>query len=90
MLADKDIQTSVKMIAPAIDEWYIAPLYVKRGASLTILRAALQENHITAVNEFSSLEQAFESAMSRAKEGDRVVIFGSFHTVSEVKQKMTD
>ena len=85
MLADKDIIESIHQIKAAIHHWYVAPLLdVKRAASFLMLKEAFLSAHVQAVTFFSSIEEAYLSAHQKAKEGDNIVIFGSFHTVSSV------
>lgn len=84
MLADKDIFQSLLTIREVIDVWHIAPLPVKRGASQQVLAEALQKANIHHATFFTSIKEAYQSAFSHAQTGDRLVIFGSFSTVSEV------
>jgi dihydrofolate synthase/folylpolyglutamate synthase len=81
MLADKDIAASVQTIRQEIDCWYVAELACKRAASKEILLAALQNEEVTV---FSSMKEAYRLAKKEAVAGDVIVVFGSFHTVSEV------
>lgn len=83
MLADKDINESVKQIAQQIDEWYIAPLTVNRAANLEQLLSAFKniKNNILTCD---TIKNAYNAAKTLAKEGDRIVIFGSFNTVSAI------
>jgi len=82
MLKEKDIVASVLNIKEEIDDWYIAELQTKRAASQAMLLAAFQQVGIAAANVFSSIAIAYQQALSHAKPGDCVVIFGSFHTVA--------
>lgn len=84
MLADKDIVESVKKIVSQIDEWYIAPLNVKRGATGEQLLDALKVAGAEKIFPLNTIEDAYSTAEKKLKSGDRVVIFGSFHTVAEL------
>lgn len=85
MLVDKDIIETIKVIQSAVDYWYVAPLDVVRGASIDVLRACFEKLDLTNVVFCSSIKEAERLAMERAVVGlDRVVIFGSFHTVAAV------
>ena len=85
MLKDKDASTVSAILKPAIDDWYIAGLSGSRGMSVDTL--ALELKGVIdddKVNTFDSVPNAYREAMANARKGDRVVIFGSFHTVASV------
>jgi len=82
MLGDKDILQCVELISDAIDTWYVAPLTVKRAASLEQLKSVFAELNIESVNYDDSIKEAYENAKEVAESGDVIVVFGSFHTVA--------
>lgn len=84
MLADKDIISSILTIRDWIDEWYAAPLNGKRAAPMTMLEDSFTAAGVNQVNFFNSITEAYDQAAHEAKSGDRILIFGSFHTVTEV------
>lgn len=84
MLADKNIVESIQTIRDVIDVWHAAPLTVKRAASKERLAEAFQHASVDHVVFFSSIQDAYEAVKLNAHEGDRVVVFGSFHTVADV------
>lgn len=83
MLNDKDIDSVIELVRDQFDEWYIAPLDMPRGRSLADLQAVLAAHGIVAVQSFENIAAACSAALSVATENDRIVIFGSFHTVAE-------
>lgn len=85
MLADKDILESIKIIKPLIDVWTVAPLNTKRAASLENLKNCFAQADIQNVSFLSSIEEAYDMARLKCDIGDRIVVFGSFHTVAEAK-----
>lgn len=85
MLGDKDILASIQGIQSMVDEWMVAPLFVKRAAGLDKLKHAFQTAGIENVTYFSSLGKAYRHVQSHVKQGDRVLVFGSFHTVAEIR-----
>jgi dihydrofolate synthase/folylpolyglutamate synthase len=88
MLADKDIVTTLKIVKTSVDNWNIAPLPIPRGATEEILSSAFaQAGIIKNKQSHSSLEKAFVVAQTHAQPGDRIVVFGSFHTVASVSNK---
>ncbi len=87
MLADKAISESISVIAPYITEWYVAPLTGKRAASADVLSQALQKAGVTAFVMYEAIEAAYGAAKEAAEPGDRIIIFGSFHTVAAALAK---
>jgi dihydrofolate synthase/folylpolyglutamate synthase len=84
MLADKDIGESLNIIRDNIDIWYVAPLQTKRAAGVEQLQQAFQYAAISTVNMLSSIQAAYDGAVNVARPGDRIIVFGSFHTVADV------
>ncbi len=84
MLSDKDIDGVLEIVKDQFDEWNIAPLDVPRGMTLEALQAKLAEHSIDNVNVFETVAAAYRAALAKATENDRIVVFGSFHTVADV------
>lgn len=83
ILQDKDIDSVLTIVKDQFDEWLIAPLPVPRSRSLDDLHHKLTEHGINNIHTFENIQAAYESALSQADENDRIVVFGSFHTVAE-------
>jgi dihydrofolate synthase/folylpolyglutamate synthase len=80
MLRDKDVAGVLRALAPRITRWHFASLPGLRGAAAQEL-----EKHLgAAAEQFPSPAEAFVAARKRAREGDKIVVFGSFLTVGEV------
>jgi dihydrofolate synthase/folylpolyglutamate synthase len=80
MLRDKDIAGVLRELAPRITRWHLATLPGPRGARAAELAQRVEgEAHC-----FESPAQAFAAAKAAAREGDKIVVFGSFLTVAEV------
>jgi dihydrofolate synthase/folylpolyglutamate synthase len=85
MLEDKDIVESILHMKGKVDFWQVAPLNNKRAASEELLRKAFETAGITHhILFFQTLAEAFRHTIKQAEAGDRIIIFGSFHTVAEV------
>lgn len=85
MLADKDIRNTLAPLISQIDRFYLTDLEVSRGATAAQLSQCLTQLHVkTAVQTFSSPTAALQEARKVAGKGDRVLVFGSFHTVGPV------
>jgi dihydrofolate synthase / folylpolyglutamate synthase len=80
MLRDKDIAGVLRELAPRITRWHFASLPGARGASADELESALGRSD----EKHESPQAAFAAALERAKENDKIVVFGSFLTVGEV------
>ena len=85
MLADKDIAAVIDAVKAEVDGWYVASLATARGTSGDAL-AAIVATHDPAkrVRVFDSPAEAYRDAYSFAGQSDRILVFGSFHTVAEV------
>ncbi len=90
MLRDKPIDRVVAQMAPIIDQWYLATLSVDRGATAEKLGEALQ---LAGIHAPASLHadpvSAYRAACTNARPHDRVVVFGSFYTVSDILSAVT-
>ncbi|WP_300440774.1 bifunctional tetrahydrofolate synthase/dihydrofolate synthase [Zoogloea sp.] len=85
MLADKDVAGVVRLLRDRVDHWLVASLPGPRGLSAEKLAAILREVGVSGdIAEYVSPGGAYEVAVGRAAEGDRIVVFGSFLTVAEV------
>jgi dihydrofolate synthase/folylpolyglutamate synthase len=84
-LADKDLAAIVSAVAPFIDARYLGPIDDAGPRSMPVwqlqerMRAALPE---ATLFEHASLPEALRAAMASADEDERVLVFGSFHTVA--------
>lgn len=84
MLADKDIDAVLEIIKDQFDCWLIAPLALPRGMTVQALQQKFIQHNITAVTAYPDVKEAYQAALSEAGENDRIVVFGSFHTVAEI------
>lgn len=90
MLSDKDIAGALATLAGKIDHWCTATLAVPRGSAAAQLTAAIEQGRLGGrVLEFASPAEAFAYAAKAAGENDRIVAFGSFHTVAGVMRVLT-
>ncbi|MGA2398877.1 MAG: bifunctional tetrahydrofolate synthase/dihydrofolate synthase [Steroidobacteraceae bacterium] len=82
ILADKDAAGVAAELGPAIDEWWVATTQGSRGASGAALAARMAPHLETPVHLAADIEGGCLSALTVARPGDRIVVFGSFHTVA--------
>lgn len=86
ILADKDFAGVVNTVKDQFDDWFVAPLDVPRGMSTDALKQAFADCGIEAPTCFPSIADAYRTALAQATENDRIVVFGSFHTVAAIAE----
>jgi len=84
MLSDKDVMTCIEIMKDQMEDWFVAPLVCKRAMPLVGLEAAFKKAGVQNVKYFETITEAYDEAVGEAKEGESIVVFGSFHTVAEV------
>ncbi len=97
MLADKDIKGVIDALKHEVDAWYVADIYHARGARAIDL-AKLINSAIAdvSVKVFTSADDAYQQACIdiqacvQGNENDKIVVFGSFFTVSTVMQFLSN
>nr|VFK50582.1 MAG: dihydrofolate synthase / folylpolyglutamate synthase [Candidatus Kentron sp. TC]VFK63624.1 MAG: dihydrofolate synthase / folylpolyglutamate synthase [Candidatus Kentron sp. TC] len=89
MLEDKDIEAVLRTMWSVVDVWYVSNLDVPRGRTAReIIMAMSRIDSSVSVACASTISNAYKMALRFAVERDRIVIFGSFHTVSEVLKSL--
>lgn len=82
MLKDKDCESVARTLEPMIDFWFVAGLEGNRGMSGETLAQNLSPVvKDTKLGSYDGVKEAYQAAMSAAATGDRILIFGSFHTI---------
>lgn len=84
MLHDKDIGGVVRLLFKHVDHWLACTLPPPRGAQAAELAQVLRQAGISAVREFDNPAAGFAAARGEALESDRILVFGSFHTVAAI------
>jgi dihydrofolate synthase/folylpolyglutamate synthase len=80
MLGDKDVTAVIATLAGRVDQWIAATTDGPRGLDDRTLAARAAAAGI-AMAAGCSVREAMQLAARAARAGDRVVVFGSFHTV---------
>ena len=84
-LADKEIEVIVSALRPSIDHWFLAGIDDAGSRNLTAAElkkrvgAAVAE---PALSQHAGVAEALQVAQQRAKPDERILVFGSFHTVA--------
>lgn len=85
VLADKDVLGIVAPLVQIVDGWYVGTPAGERALAAAQLEERLQHAFPRAsVLNCDKLSAAYAAACAQAVPGDRIVVFGSFYTVSEL------
>ncbi len=87
-LADKDVHGVVAALQDQVSHWQLAGLGGPRGQDAAQLRGRLGDTAAADAPEAASVAEAIEQALAQARQGDRVLVFGSFHTAAEALQHL--
>jgi dihydrofolate synthase/folylpolyglutamate synthase len=88
-MQDKDIAGVVGPFIDKVDHWCVSDLPTPRAAASdhladTLRTAGVPEDSDHSITCYESPDLAFQDALKRAGENDRIVVFGSFFTVAGV------
>ncbi len=90
MLADKDAAGVFAALQGEIDAWWTCTPDSPRAQDAATLAATLRAHVGSApVSVQTDVNTALAEAQSAAREGDRILVFGSFHTVAAVLDHAT-
>jgi len=81
ILSDKDASGIAEILDDSISAWWCAALDGARGRSGEELAAEVRRRVTVGVNAAQSVAAACAAALEAATPQDRIVVFGSFHTV---------
>lgn len=89
LLSDKDADGVIAPLKELFDRWFVAGLAGERGQSAESIAARVKRHSHVDVTTYEAPLLAFRAASRHAAEGDRIVVFGSFHTVAEILQGLS-
>ncbi|MGO9716770.1 MAG: bifunctional tetrahydrofolate synthase/dihydrofolate synthase [Steroidobacteraceae bacterium] len=81
ILADKDAAGVARQLRDCIDEWWLSSTEGARGTTSAALAAKIAPQIAVRLNESDNIAAACAAVASAARPEDRIVVFGSFHTV---------
>jgi dihydrofolate synthase / folylpolyglutamate synthase len=85
MLGDKDIRGVIDAVKAHVDEWLVSGIEGARGTTAATMREELaRAGVLERVSSYANVAEAYRQACERAAQNDRIVVFGSFHTVAAV------
>lgn len=85
-LQDKDAAGVVEALAAQVQTWHLAGLDGARAQSAEALQARLAGTAAADGNRHASVTDALHQALRDSQPGDRVLVFGSFHTAAQALQ----
>ncbi len=81
ILADKDAPGIAARLHDSFDAWWLAPTIGARGTDGSALAERIRAQIAVPLNIADSIPAACAAALAAAAASDRIVVFGSFHTV---------
>ncbi len=91
MLRDKPVAEVLRVLAGVVDEWHVSGLDCPRGASADEMLGFLRAAGVTqGAQAHADVAAAYAAACARAGTDDRVLVFGSFHTVGAILHPLSD
>jgi dihydrofolate synthase / folylpolyglutamate synthase len=90
MLKDKDAAQVIGIARHRIDHWHVAGLPGDRGMSGTALAGVLADAGVatSSIDAHVNVAGALHAARAAATPNDRILVFGSFHTVAEAMAEL--
>jgi len=85
-LQDKDAAGVVQALAGVVSGWTLAGLQGPRGQDASALAARLSGSVAEDAAQAETVDQALHAVVAAARPGDRVLVFGSFHTAAQALQ----
>lgn len=86
MLADKDAGSTLNVCLGKVDVWYPAGLHVPRGQPAQAMMPLFWDRGMRTGGNLGGVGSALAAALGDSRPGDRILVFGSFHTVSAARE----
>ena len=85
ILKDKYLSLIIQLFEkfPYQSEWLVSELNNPRAQILSLIEQNLEKNNFN-FESSDSIKKAYELALNRAANNDRIVVFGSFYVISEI------
>jgi dihydrofolate synthase/folylpolyglutamate synthase len=92
ILSDKNIEETLRPMLEIVHLWYVASIDEARGTTAAHMANCLQKLGVAAydIRRHSSVVAAYKEACREADAQDRILVFGSFHTVAPVLQSESE
>ncbi len=89
MLQDKDVGAVASMLDPIVYQWQLCGISVGRGQDVDHLARQLEAVGVTNYQLNQDPIQAFDHARAAARDGDCILVCGSFYTVADVLRRIS-
>jgi dihydrofolate synthase/folylpolyglutamate synthase len=89
MQADKDVEEVVGLLEHSVGRWIAADTEGPRGLADDALAARASARGVP-MECGGTVSEAMSLAAARARPGDRIVVFGSFHSVGPALQHLQE
>ncbi|MDO9141198.1 MAG: bifunctional tetrahydrofolate synthase/dihydrofolate synthase [Methylobacter sp.] len=84
MMKDKDIAGVLEIMNGVVYDWFFAPVANPRAVTEPVMREIFSQSPVSRVSfGFAGFADAFSAAKNQSREGDLLLVFGSFFLVSE-------
>ncbi len=84
MLMDKDAVSVVETMGPIVDSWHLAELDGERAMPMVELLNVVATHASGSILSYPDVIAAYRGGLSRAKPGERLIVFGSFLLVGAI------
>lgn len=91
MLNDKEVAASLSLVAPIVKDWHLASIDHERGSTgeqLFEIVSAIQPS--ANVSTYTNVKQAYQQVSKTLKNGDTLVVFGSFFIAGDILATLSD
>lgn len=84
MMKDKDLLDSLSPMSRLVNAWYLVKAPIERAAETQVLADIVSDFKPMSVMRYADISEAFSQMQSSAKNGDILLVFGSFYTVAAI------
>jgi dihydrofolate synthase/folylpolyglutamate synthase len=89
ILANKDIMQVLLPFIGIVDEWFISEINDPRTQKIEVIASSLEKHKKqVAIRKFDNLRHAYNDAFEKCGLNDNIIIYGSFHTVTETTMEL--
>ena len=86
MMQDKDMAAVIDILRDKIDHWFVSSLSTPRSATAVDIEYTFNQAQLN-YQLCQHIKEAYSLAKVKAKDSDRIVVFGSFLTVAEIEER---
>ena len=84
ILENKDIMEVLRPFVEIVDEWFISEINDSRAQKIEIIASSIKKHKKkSSIMKFENISQAYNQALKKCNLNDNIIIYGSFHTVTE-------